>query len=382
MSVVVCLGVAESCTTDDNCNLNGVCTNGKCVCVPEWVGPTCGQLNLSPARPRPHSGYDEVGSSSWGGSIVADPTDPNLYHMYASRMAGHCGLNSWKTQSEIIHATSTDPEGPYAYNSTILPHFAHGPKVRRLADGSFLMMHLGCGYPILGSGTCKNGTMTPTKDTTTTDEVAKPPWCTQFNVSIKTAKGPYGPWTDSKSVHLSSGARPANESWYAYHQFCNPSPHVMPDGSLALAYRSRKRSGGEFVSVGLAATSAGPYTDARAQPAISTHTGEDPFLWQDERGHWHMLMHNMGGAVGSHAFSRDAKNWTRSADQPYTSLVTFSDGTSHQMQRRERPELLLSTKGQPRYFTTGVEDYSDHVYTLTMKVNADYERERSFETLV
>eukprot|EP01046_Picozoa_sp_COSAG06_P013097 COSAG06_NODE_784_length_12328_cov_4.921416_14_plen_78_part_00 len=31
------------------------------------------------------------------------------------------------------------------------------------------------------------------------------------------------------------------------------------------------------------------------------------FLWQDERGNWHLLMHNMGekGVVAQHAFSRD-----------------------------------------------------------------------------
>jgi hypothetical protein len=83
-----------------------------------------------------------------------------------------------------------------------------------------------------------------------------------------------------------------------------------------------------------------------------------------------MLMHNMGGGVGSHAFSRDATNWTRSNDAPYTSTVYFSDGSKKAMHRRERPELLLSPTGQPRYFTTGVEDVSDHTYTLTMKVNA------------
>merc|ERR1712086_466670 len=108
-----------------------------------WTGQTCGQLNLLPARPRPHAGFDEVGNSSWGGSIQADKN--GVWHMFVSRMAGHCGLNSWQQNSEIVHATSTDPEGPYTYNQTVLPHFAHGPKVRALKDDTYLMMHLGCG---------------------------------------------------------------------------------------------------------------------------------------------------------------------------------------------------------------------------------------------
>jgi hypothetical protein len=40
---------------------------------------------------------------------------------------------------------------------------------------------------------------------------------------------------------------------------------------------------------------------------------EDPFLWQDVRGNFHLLMHYFvfwgDPFVGAHAFSRDAKTW-------------------------------------------------------------------------
>jgi hypothetical protein len=89
-----------------------------------------------------------------------------------------------------------------------------------------------------------------------------------------------------------------------------------------------------------------------------------------------MLMHSPsptkpppghGKSVGSHAYSRDGHRWTVSNTNPYTSLVNFSNGTSFDMRRRERPQLLLSGRGQPRYFSTGVEDYGDHTWTLVMK---------------
>ena len=38
------------------------------------------------------------------------------------------------------------------------------------------------------------------------------------------------------------------------------------------------------------------------------------------------------------------------------------------MRRRERPELLLSASGQPRFFSSGVMDYGDHVFTLVVEV--------------
>jgi len=140
-----------ACRSDEQCNLNSVCSaNGVCRCVPEWTGPTRGKLNLLPARPRPFSGYDEDGVSSWGGTMIADRGDTGLYHMFVSRMGSHCGLDSWQSNSEIIHATSYDPEGPYVYNSTVLPYFAHGPSVREMPGGNgYFMMHLGCGYPFI-----------------------------------------------------------------------------------------------------------------------------------------------------------------------------------------------------------------------------------------
>lgn len=49
-----------------------------------------------------------------------------------------------------------------------------------------------------------------------------------------------------------------------------------------------------------------------------------------------------GQLVGAHAYSRDAVTWTTSATAPYTTLVNFTDGTSQDMHRRERPQLVLS----------------------------------------
>ena len=92
------LPAAAACVDDEGCSLNGRCVSGACRCVPEWAGPRCGALNLRPARPRPLSGFDEVGNSSWAGSLMADPSDPGRFHMFASHIAGHCGLNSWNVR--------------------------------------------------------------------------------------------------------------------------------------------------------------------------------------------------------------------------------------------------------------------------------------------
>jgi hypothetical protein len=196
--------------------------------------------------------------------------------------------------------------------------------------------------------------------------------CNQFNVSVMIAPTPEGPWGASTQVFLDSGNA---TSWYvpSGRQFSNPAPHVMDDGSIVCAFRADARTGGEHVSVASAASPLSAYVDSRAQAAVASHNGEDPYLWRDERGHWHLLMHNMGGGVGSHAFSRDAKAWTRSDVQPYTATVAFEDGTTKTMSRRERPQLVTDADGRPLFFTSGVQDAHDHTLTIQVRTEHDHE---------
>jgi hypothetical protein len=71
------------CTVDEDCNLNGICQVGRCLCMPEWIGTDCGVLSLAPATQG--AGFHEPGSSSWGGSLILEG---GMYHLFASRMVG------------------------------------------------------------------------------------------------------------------------------------------------------------------------------------------------------------------------------------------------------------------------------------------------------
>ena len=59
------------CKNNFDCSYNGKCSNGKCVCQPQWIGTYCQRLNL--LRARRHAGkmdFDpKTGAniSSWGG---------------------------------------------------------------------------------------------------------------------------------------------------------------------------------------------------------------------------------------------------------------------------------------------------------------------------
>ena len=115
-------------------------------------------------------------------------------------------------------------------------------------------------------------------------------------------------------------------------------------------------------------------------PAGLPYTVEDPYMWIDPRGNWHVRLggipplqtrtgtmtgpaappraaqiinHAYNTAqqtncstshVSSHFFSTDAKTWGWS-DQPYGHTVVFDDGTWHSYCTLERPSLVFNEAG-------------------------------------
>jgi hypothetical protein len=101
------------CSSDEHCSLNGICTAGKCLCTASWTGHNCQHLALQPVPKIAGYGWNP-NITSWGGSIYHNASDPTgLYHLYVTEETDGKGLNSWISNSQIIHAVATAPSGPY-----------------------------------------------------------------------------------------------------------------------------------------------------------------------------------------------------------------------------------------------------------------------------
>ena len=96
----------------------------------------CLQLGFSPIA----SDCSGERFGSWGGSIWADDVDVGKWHMFAARMKHSCGINSWLTNSIIVHAVSNDVLGPYLEQDVVWDAFAHEPCVTRASDGRWVMV--------------------------------------------------------------------------------------------------------------------------------------------------------------------------------------------------------------------------------------------------
>jgi hypothetical protein len=364
------LGVESTCSTDENCNLNGICHNTTrssiCVCDEGWRGEDCGVLDVSPVER--WTGYNHTnitspdlyvngsGNSSWGGHIVQDPSNPKLFHLIIAQFAKGCGLSGWRPFSVIIRAESqTGPRGPFTWKQQLFDTFHHNPTtIWSPADNKYLMYFIG-------------------KNVTAPDECGATTFPNLISVSsshdLKT-------W-DEPELLISNKTNPA------------PWPLWSPQNKT-----SAMLLGIESNNLYYAQNYSAPYKIA--YKANNINRTEDPFLWRDKRGHWHILNHDMidyfedGGRryprVGGHAFARNWEGpWTYSNTIAFNTSVEFTDGTRTDYYRRERPKLYFSDDGNmtPLYLINGVQEFNQTgSYTLIQPIGScwkNYERNLGFD---
>ncbi|KAI0880097.1 uncharacterized protein GGS22DRAFT_198297 [Annulohypoxylon maeteangense] len=348
----------QACVTDEDCSLNGVCSHpsNKCECDLGWKSDDCGQLDLQPATRWTGYNYTNFtlpdfygtkGNSSWGGSIIQDRFDKNLFHLVIDQFAHGCGLSGWRPFSTVIRAEShTGPAGPYHYAEELLGTFHHNSKVVwSPADEKYLLYTIGIETDT--PGTCKSYK-----------------WAN--NISVSSAPDIRGPWGPSK--HLLDATNPA--PWPLWTQD-NPTAEMILGVEDNFIYHA-KDFNETFNLIKSMPWNTSDYSD---------HWTEDPFLWRDRRGNWHILCHWMIDIaergekyprVGGHLFSRSLTgNWTFKLQPAYNTTVYFTDGGRTDYYRRERPQLYFSDDGNltPLYLINGVQEFNSLAsYTLIQPI--------------
>eukprot|EP00039_Didymoeca_costata_P004535 m.73987 g.73987 ORF g.73987 m.73987 type:complete len:431 (+) comp12442_c0_seq2:33-1325(+) len=411
---LLCGAYKAPCKTDDDCSLNGVCTDGFCVCDDGWTtlpfglnnapSPGCGYLDFlpspssSPCGPACtfHGGEGGIdrNTTSWGGSVNYNPKD-GKYWMMAAEMAEGCTLQHWTTNSQVVSAVSDTATGPFVRQSVTVNPWSHNPEAVIAPDGTWIIYTLGNGVPNKGGPVnCKN-TSTEKANLSKTQSAphnvdSKDTWT--FNFTVHYASSPEGPW---KGLQISIPDFPTNWTMNNW----NPAPVIDPKtGSVrVMGHTDWGPWAGETI---LEAPSwKGPYRAVGGD--LMDHCDyceEDPFMWKDKRGNWHVLYHRMfdpagpldpnwgkydgswvrpkspvpsPGWCGGHAFSRDGINWSPWT-RCYNTSVTLTNGTTVEFLRRERPKLLIQD-GVPTHLYNGVIAPTE-TYTIVSPLNVPKNR--------
>ncbi|KAH7081559.1 hypothetical protein BKA63DRAFT_589131 [Paraphoma chrysanthemicola] len=365
-----------SCTTDDDCSLNGFCisSSSTCTCDPGWTGADCGVLSLSPATRgtgynyttyTDPAYYNTRGNSSWGGQIVQDRHNASLFHLLVDQFSHGCGLSGWRPTSFVARAESTaGPQGPYHWVQNVSSTFRHNTYVHwSPADAGYLLWTIG--VDVSDPLSCKS--------------VSKDSW--PNNISVAAAQDIRGPWSPWKITV--NGTNPA--PWPLWSQDNQTSAIALVAEDLRIFTAEKWDAGYKLVNTA-------PWNTTDYSPTWA----EDPFVWRDKRGHWHALAHWMidivekNGTkyprVGAHMYSRTLEGkWNFKLQEAFSSKVEFTDGNVETFNRRERPKLFFSEDGEvtPLYLVTGVQKLGTTTtsYTLIQPVGTawrEYEARLGF----
>eukprot|EP00912_Choanoflagellata_sp_UC4_P002185 UC4_evm1s1384 len=260
--------VSHSCVTDLDCSLLGECSNysHKCICDQPWSGPSCGIMTY---KITPKSGFSLFPESdprnTWNGAIIR--SDDGIFHLYNPLYpAGALGGTT-----TLMHGTSSSITGPYSF-----------PK-----EDYITIPELG---PFDGPKSLKF-----------TDEKNSTKYSLWFGGRVYLANKVEGPF------------EVIDDFRYPGH---NPAP-LFHNGMF---YNIESMESGIFSTDKLEPGAKwSKYASISQDKVPSTWIPEDPDMFVDKRGNWHIINHcysnyeweNCSASVlSSHFFSNDdGKTW-------------------------------------------------------------------------
>lgn len=294
-------------------------------------------------------GFQQENYWVWGSSVLKG--DDGMFHMFVSRWPKALPFHpGWMVASEIVHAVSATPEGPYKFVDVALGargakywdgRSTHNPKVMKYKD-TYVMFYMGSTHPF--DDITNPDTLTLNSPYTTVARSNK-------RIGIATSKSLNGPWV--RRDHCILDTKP--DTFYEFLT-SNPAPWINKDGSVVLIFKSRKYNekypyhSSMYIGVAMANSIEGPYKVAVNEPIFGENKMgeiEDPFLWRDKSG-YHIIAKDQRGTItgdmhsGVLAHSKDAIHWTLDKEPlAYSRKIKWSDGREINMGQLERPFGLI-----------------------------------------
>jgi len=312
----------------------------------------------------------------WCGSVIRG--EDGRYHMFASRWPKRLPFFAgYQTHSEVVHASSDTPEGPYRFEAVALPargerfwdgRMTHNPTIHE-AGGTYLLFYIGATYegPAPSAKELRDETTTKPRES-----------YSSIRIGLATSRSVFGPWLRRDEPALT----PRPDKWEGA-VVTNPAPRVLADGRILLFYRSNTLEGLR-IGAAMADDLDSPFRRLRDDPVLRLAGGnfvEDPYVWQ-AGDRYEMLAKDMTGGItgekhaGVHAISRDGLDWKVSeAPKAYSRRVVWDDGRETVQGCLERPQLLIED-GRPTHLFAATGDgpggfrLSDRTWNMVIPLRA------------
>lgn len=288
----------------------------------------------------------------WCGSSIKG--EDGLYHMFSARWSKEYPFfTGYIAGSEIVHAVSENPYGPYTFKEVVL-----GDRGENYWDGRMThnpsIIKYGNTYALYYIGSTYNGK----RPTASELSMPKKPACIDecyrnIRIGVAVSDSINGPWK-----RLDKPIFEIDPNGWDNTVVTNPAPCVCPDGSIFMYYRSNTPQGLK-IGVAKADSPTGEY-----KRMLNTHifapyesvVVEDPFVWFD-KDHYEMIAKDVNGLTcgeifgGAHFISADGIHWDYAKERKaYSRLVKFDDGSEKLIYHLERPNITF-VDGKPSFLS-------------------------------
>lgn len=263
-----------------------------------------------------NSGFKMEGYWIWGGSMIRVDS---VYHLFASRWTKRGEFpDGYRTDSEIVRATSLSPLGPFEFQEIIIgerdsafwdSNMAHNPTLSKIGD-EFVIFYIGSDF-----STFQNGSRLLMR-----------------RIGYATSKSVYGPWIRSDKPLFDTDSN-------------NPAVIIDQSGAKLLFRDAKLR-----VFIAEADEYRGPYRIVNDNAMPDTPL-EDFFVFRSG-GLYHIICEDNIGKVsghvrwGVHLVSENGISGWRKYDPliAYDHAIIFENDSVMRCNRRERPQLLIENK--------------------------------------
>jgi len=293
---------------------------------------------------------------NWGSSIIKGEDDK--YHMFYARWPREYGFGAWLTHSELAHAVSDNPCGPYKYVETALKGrddrkywdyiTAHNPKIK-FFEGKYYLYYIGTNLGRKGLSekklieaaglTTRNKTRLALRENQRTgvavSESLNGPWERLDKPIVE----PYGPITTLT---------------------VNPAISKGSDGKYYLIIKGDKPNETKFIrnqAIAVAPSPTGPFK-IQDKPVIDNLDTEDVSMWFDKKQNRFYAVFHAHTYIGMMT-SPDGLNWEKAEYYEITKKkILLKDGSFLEPDRMERPFVYIEN-GIPKALTLGAKKGDD-----------------------
>ncbi|NJB83662.1 glycoside hydrolase family protein [Wenyingzhuangia aestuarii] len=300
----------------------------------------------------------------WGGSIIKDKQ--GQYHLFYSRWKRAYTFNGWLTFSEIAHAVSTAPKGPWKYKETVLKGrgkgswdeiTAHNPKIKYF-NGKYYLYYIATN---LGGKEYTQQDLI-TLSTASLKNTDRGLLRKHQRTGVAVSNSIDGPWKRMDAPLIEPSGPIATIT-------VNPAIDQGKDGLYYLIVKGDKPNETKFIrnqAIAKSASATGPFT-IQPNPVIGNLDTEDVSMWYDAKQALFYAVFHAHSYIGLMC-SKDGLTWKKAENYEITrKKIKLEDGTFLIPNRMERPFVYLENN-QPKVLCLAIKKGNDS-FTVFIPLN-------------